>query len=78
MTRQEKIIEKIRIERRRQDLKWGEDRDLSDDKWMVILIEEVGEVAKGILECVHPCSMDSEIIQVAAVAIAWLESRAQR
>ena len=77
---QEGVLEDIRIERRRQDEKWGPDRELSDPHWLTILMEEVGEVAMTLLdepEKGHPaCLTNKELIQVAAVVVAWMESRA--
>ncbi len=68
---QEIIILQIKEERLRQNEKWGEDRHLSPLLWNAILTEEVGEVAKEVLE---KCpSLRDELIQVAAVALAWLE-----
>ena len=38
-----------------------------------VLSEETGEVAKAVLEQ-NPTAIRSELVQVAAVAVAWLES----
>lgn len=65
----EKILEQIRWERQRQDAKWGE-QNHKDLFWLGILTEEIGEVAKELLEERDPAE---ELIQVAAVAVAWLE-----
>lgn len=55
-------------------MKWGNQRAHTDFKWLAILMEEVGEVAKAILE--HDLdNVEEEIIQVAAVAVCWLESK---
>lgn len=66
---------RIMEERRQQDAKWGADRMLDDKLWLAILVEEVGEVAKEILEARVGVDWqrDSEITQVAAVALAWME-----
>lgn len=76
---QQSILEKIVDERIRQDAKWGPQYHL-DDTWAIILMEEVGEVAKSIVDRLnnadpkaHLANMEKEIIQVAAVAVAWLE-----
>lgn len=37
------VLEDIAAERRRQDEKWGPDRDLDAGQWLAILMEEVGE-----------------------------------
>ncbi len=70
---QDWIVKRILSERTRQDQKWGE-QNHDDHKWLAILVEEIGEVAKGLLE--NPSKViwtESEITQVAAVCMAWLE-----
>lgn len=54
-----------------QDKKWGE-QNHRDSTWLAILSEEVGEAAKAILEGKN---LDEEVVQIAAVAVAWEESR---
>ena len=63
----------IQDERDRQDVKWGANRYLSQETWLVILMEEVGEAAKSALEG-DSAGYAAELVQVAAVAIAALES----
>jgi NTP pyrophosphatase (non-canonical NTP hydrolase) len=70
----EDIIDAIKLERIRQDNKWGTPRDLPDRTWLTILVEEVGEIAKATLEH-DETNLREEIIQVAAVCISWLENR---
>ncbi len=69
-------LQKIYRERMRQDEKWGGPQDHEDSAWLAILMEEVGEVAhdiQGVRGCT-PCAMaEVELMQVAAVCIAWLE-----
>lgn len=64
-------------ERARQDEKWGANRFLDDLCWLAVLTEELGEVAKAILEqnttSAPNTERDEELTQVAAVAIAWLD-----
>jgi len=63
----------VKDERGRQDAKWGSQRDLPDRTWLAILVEEVGEVAKAMLE--HDDEgLKKEIVQVAAVAVAMIEA----
>jgi len=62
--------EGVKLERERQEKKWGEQNHF-DSIWLAILTEEVGEVAKAILE--HE-NIQYELVQVAAVAQAWAES----
>ena len=64
-------IELVLQERKRQDEKWGADRNLDDSTWLTILSEEVGESAEAILKNLP--SKTKEVVHVAAVALAWLE-----
>lgn len=66
------IYESVFIERSRQYQKWGL-QDHDEDKWMTILMEEIGEVARAILED-DPNNYREELIQVAAVAFAAIEA----
>ena len=67
------VLEEVAQERIHQDLKWGE-QNHRDSVWLAILTEEVGECAKAILE---GKGLTHELIQVAAVAVAWVENRAR-
>lgn len=72
-TSEEWIFEELHLERRRQDDKWGANRPLYTTPFLAILMEEVGEAATdtfaGSLN-----SLRAELIQVAAVAVAWIEA----
>ncbi len=68
----EEILQAIRDERARQDAKWGV-QSHSPAVWLTILMEEVGEAAWASLEG-DPVGYSEELVQVAAVAIAALES----
>ena len=70
----EGILEHIRQERQLQDGKWGV-QDHEDLQWLAILMEEFGEVAKALLQRGKAAE---ELVQVAAVAVAWLENLADR
>ena len=72
-------IEEVQLERAQQDQKWGE-QNHSDTLWLAILGEEFGEVARAILQQDGDASgnVRDELIQVAAVAVAWVESRDRR
>lgn len=88
-TIKENILGEVRKERDRQDAKWGE-QNHSPFVWLAILGEEVGEVNKAALESVvfRPQDRDAEnqwllqkledyreeLVQVAAVACAMIES----
>jgi NTP pyrophosphatase (non-canonical NTP hydrolase) len=84
-TNQDLIVEEVRFERRRQDDIWGQqNHDLAI--WIMILTEEVGEAAKEACDATFPKEPDpwagrrariryrQELIQVAAVAVAMIES----
>ena len=70
-------IHEILKERDRQDEKWGSQRHLSDQEWLTILVEKVGEAAKDILDK-NPNGLKTEVTQVAAVALEWLEALTAR
>lgn len=66
------VLNEVAVERARQDVKWGE-QNHAPQKWLVILGEEFGESCRG------SCERDlaqyrKELIQVAAVAVAAVES----
>ena len=78
------IYEAIKRERQNQDEKWGE-QNHNGLKWLAILMEEIGECSELINELYLAIgeSIDvednkeflrHELIQVAAVCVAWLES----
>jgi hypothetical protein len=69
------IVLELGIERHRQDAKWGgvpgvDRRD--DHTYAAVLGEEFGEVCKAWLER-DTAALRVELIQTAAVAIAWIE-----
>jgi len=66
------IYEHIKVERRRQDEKWGKQR-YNALYWLGILMEEVGELAKAIIEDQPYSQARKELVQVAAVAVATIE-----
>ena len=69
-----KIFAEIRKERQRQDERWPYGHD--DLNWSAILIEETGETAREVLcggRVARAYELRQELIQVAAVAVAWLE-----
>lgn len=73
-----RAVEDILSERLRQDSKWGE-QNHTPAFWMLILGEEFGEAQKAALEASFrdDCSWVAyrqELVQVAAVAIAAIES----
>jgi hypothetical protein len=79
----DEIFEEVHQERNNQDTKWGV-QDHLPGRWLEILTEELGEVAKNGLEAypMGPPLRDrlgaledwrAELIQVAAVAVAAIE-----
>jgi NTP pyrophosphatase (non-canonical NTP hydrolase) len=68
----------VLAERVRQEQKWGggpgdcSHPDTPDQQRLTVLVEEVGEVARAILQD-QPDELRAELVQVAAVAAAWLE-----
>lgn len=69
----EKFFILVTEERTRQDQKWGPlPRNLPWKTWLAILLEEVGEVAKALLEH-DDVELSKECIQCAAVIAAWME-----
>ena len=64
-----RVLEAVLAERERQDSKWGDQTENSDEHWTVILTEELGEVAREVYEG-RSAGMFEEIIQCAAVSFA--------
>ena len=75
------IYQEITNERERQDEKWGE-QNHDDYRWMNILVEEIGEAAQAVLHNEFggraAGTLKDELIQVAAVAVQWLECLERR
>ena len=63
----------IQIERNAQDEQWGQ-QNHSDEKWLTIILEELGEAAKVVLEENEEGILE-ETVQVAALLQAWVTSR---
>ena len=71
------VLEHVLAERERQDLKWGDQIKNSDELWTVIAVEEFGEVSREVYEKDLPKTY-MEVIQLAAVCVAWAESLHRR
>jgi NTP pyrophosphatase (non-canonical NTP hydrolase) len=69
----EKVFQAILDERSHQD-DVHDNAGISTETWLAVLAEEQGEVAKAILEG-DELGLNAELVQVAAVCVAWLESR---
>lgn len=66
-----KLLNEICSERENQDRKWGQ-QNHHPERWLSILVEEVGEASKEICEY-NGKKYREEMIQVAAVALSMLE-----
>jgi len=70
------ILDEIKKERVKQDVKWGEQNHAPAD-WLMILGEEVGEANKAALEAKFGnktlTEYREELVQVAAVAVAMIQ-----
>ncbi len=73
------VFDLIREERKRQVHLWNQSHDwgygdvahpIGETIKLAVLLEEVGEVARNVLEKESP---RDELVQVAAVTVAWLE-----
>lgn len=80
------VLLNISAERCKQDEKWGV-QDHTEDKWFRILGEEFGEIGHALNELDAQTStpnnmteeeLEDEIVQTAAVCVAWLEARWRR
>jgi NTP pyrophosphatase (non-canonical NTP hydrolase) len=77
------IYDALDAERRRQHTKWDRphpwgwgdcsSKSVSNDTKAAVLAEECGEVARAVLEQ-DTDGLRRELVQVAAVAVAWLEA----
>ena len=63
----------IQIERNAQDEKWGQ-QNHSDERWVCIILEELGEASKSVIEK-NEAGILEETVQVAALLQAWVTSR---
>ena len=68
----EKIWQEVKNEMYKQYAKWDK-QNHQRPYWLAILVEEVGEVAKAVVEY-DTEAYRKELIQVAAVAVSALES----
>lgn len=81
--RRSDVYAAIDAEREAQQRKWGgthgwghgdcSGTGITGTTKMAVLAEEVGEVARAVLDRT-PDRLRTELVQVAAVAVAWLES----
>lgn len=78
-------LQLVMEERARQDRKWGVQNHV-DFYWLPILLEEIGELSEAILlkyndepeRPIDPLAVRNELVEVCAVALAWLEALHRR
>lgn len=71
------VLFDVAEERERQDATWNRSPGVwpgSDGEKVAVLGEEFGEVCRALLEAEGPERLRAELIQVAAVAVAWAET----
>lgn len=68
------VLQEVQAERERQEQTWGR-QDHADPIWLAVLTEEVGEAAQGVLHEMFGGTAKArpELVQVAAVVVAWIE-----
>ena len=74
MDRQD-IYDLINRERHKQTDLYGNQMDKSNGRWLPVLVSEVGEVADNLSKNIDQELLKHDLVQVAAVAIAWLEAK---
>jgi len=78
MSNLDNVLEDVAKERERQEAKWGDQSSNSDLVWSAVLGEEYGESAQAVLHDTFggkaAGTLREELIQVAAVAVAWIEA----
>ena len=77
---QSEVLHQILVERELQDRIWGHALDLThdDSDWALIITSHIGNLCEVMLNSRNnpvPTDIETEIIQLAAVALAWLETR---
>lgn len=70
-----RALAQVSLERDRQEAKWGNQHH-EPERWLAILAEEFGEVAKDVVEG-NDRNLYIELMQVAAVCVAWMEDLAR-
>lgn len=71
------VLYDIASERERQNRLWSREPGIwaaPDGVKLAVLTEEVGEVARALLDRESPERLRAELVQVAAVATAWAET----
>lgn len=71
------VLLDVALERERQNARWGRvagEWFVPNSDKLVVLVEEVGEVARAICDGDADDHLLEELVQVAAVATAWAET----
>ena len=65
------ILDQIKVERKSQDIKWGREHDIAhtSDEWINILDTRLNNITS-----VEDNNLRKEVLQLAAVCVAWLET----
>jgi hypothetical protein len=66
--------------------KFGEQNEYSDEEWLAVLVEEIGEAADVLNDrrlgkltpAIAGAALAEEVVQIAAVATRWLASMGRR
>lgn len=69
----DEFVAAVQARRAHQDRKWGVGTQRDCDRFLGILLEEVGEVAKELNEGRDPERLADELVDVAAVCAKWAE-----
>lgn len=77
MSDQPTFAELQRLERTRQDKRWGE-QNHQDPYWLTILGKGFGAVAEQIIVGNDTDQLQTELVQVAAICQAWCEAIERR
>lgn len=80
-TLMKKAIGNVTRERYHQNEKHPNSADLSPEKWLAVLAEEIGEASEHINDGTTMTDFDNyfnEVVQVAAVALRWVENEIWR
>ena len=78
-----RVLKQVEAERWRQDDMWGQ-QDHEDGRWRWILDEEEGEVAREVMreifleDAAAPAKKREELVQCAAVIVAWIQALDRR
>ena len=71
------LVHRVLLEMSISDRRWGPQFH-DDDRWLSILTEEVGEVAKALNDKEDAAAIEAELIQVASVALNFIWHRRRR